>query len=569
MTLETRKHLDRIHDDVEYYEHQLTGVRQMVRMRSVILADDMGLGKSLQALTVGAVDFEKGYANRILIVCPKTLKGNWAAEIEKHTKFTYAVLDGTPAQRQRQLDEFSDDILIVGYEQMVNSYGEIMAMGKWDILIVDEAHYIKNHKSKRAKAVLKAPVNRAFMLTGSPILNRANELWALLNKCDPVRFCSYWKFVNRFCNTPDAPIWMADGTMKPLGDIQVGDVVMGWTVPEESTIRYGAKRIRTGSRNLRKMLTPSTVEVVAGRRAEVFEFTLEDGETFKCTADHKWLSASHAKGYEWIDAFPVGRGMYKGNQRRLSRVVLPPRTLSYEEQRAADYLAGICDGEASWPFIAQSKKSNPETYQRISECLDILKFDYTAVEMGFRVRGGRQAMTNMLCWGNPAKRTGFNHKLIGQLNRTGVRVVSWRSLGVQPVVSMQTSTGNYVAWGLASKNCVYGGFQSKQIVGVKNKAELKSILGEYMIRRLKEDVLDLPDKQYIEVFIDLHPKQREIYDKAANDLIIDDLDQPLAIENAMTRMLRLKQIIGTPATLGLDDDSHKLDRAVEMIQRVH
>src|SRR5688572_1036734 len=71
-----------IKDDVDYYQYQVDGIRQLAGRKSFLLADDMGLGKSLQSLTVFAIDVYRGWAKTCLIICPVTLKGNWADEIE-------------------------------------------------------------------------------------------------------------------------------------------------------------------------------------------------------------------------------------------------------------------------------------------------------------------------------------------------------------------------------------------------------------------------------------------------------------------------------------------------------
>jgi SNF2 family DNA or RNA helicase len=193
-----RKMLEKIKDDVEFYEHQVTGVRLGAKMTSFLLADEMGLGKCLEALTVAAVDFERGYASRMLVVCPSFLKWNWVEDIVEFTNFTWIVLHGDPKQRQQVYQDFNHDILIVGYEQLARDWEYINEL-KFDILCVDEAHYIKNRTAARTKAVLKVKRTRTFLLTGSPMLNRPNELWTLLHCIDPKRFNKYWPFVNRYC----------------------------------------------------------------------------------------------------------------------------------------------------------------------------------------------------------------------------------------------------------------------------------------------------------------------------------------------------------------------------------
>ena len=130
MSTVTRKSLEPyISDSIEYYPHQVDGVRELAKRKSFLLADDMGLGKSLQAMTVFAIDVKRGWAKTCLVVCPVTLKGNWADEIEKFTSFSYEVLEGTPAQRRDMLKDFATwdeaKILVVNYEQVIAHQDEL------------------------------------------------------------------------------------------------------------------------------------------------------------------------------------------------------------------------------------------------------------------------------------------------------------------------------------------------------------------------------------------------------------------------------------------------------------
>lgn len=198
----TRKSLEPyVFDNIEYYPHQIEGVRQLCNQQNFLLADEMGLGKSLQALTVFAVDVKREWAKRAIIVCPVTLKENWADEIEKFTRLNYMLLDGTPRERQQQLFDFTqmDDpkVLIVNYEQ-VKPHKDDLNTFKFDVAIFDEAHYLKNYKAQRTQASLGLRASRNFLLTGTPMLNHVNELWPLLHKISPGEFPKYWSFVNRY-----------------------------------------------------------------------------------------------------------------------------------------------------------------------------------------------------------------------------------------------------------------------------------------------------------------------------------------------------------------------------------
>jgi SNF2 family DNA or RNA helicase len=193
----TRRLLGKIKDTVEYMPHQIEGIRWLARRQSFILGDEMGLGKSLQALTAVAIAFEDGETSRALVVAPATLKGNWADEIAQHTHFTCEVLSGSPKQRKKQLDGFNADILIVNYEQIEPHLLQFNFMD-FGIVIYDEAHFVKNRKSARTRAVQMLRMPRHFLLTGSPLLNQVDDLWALLNRIDPAEFPTYWRFINRY-----------------------------------------------------------------------------------------------------------------------------------------------------------------------------------------------------------------------------------------------------------------------------------------------------------------------------------------------------------------------------------
>lgn len=314
-------------DTVEYYEHQVDGIRKLSSMQNFLLADDMGLGKSLQALTVSTVDVVRGWAEKLIIIAPVSLKGNWADEIEKFTTYKYTVLGQVvtkdrsgkekikklgPADRAVQLDEYARQsgprILICNYEQIHPHVADLNAIG-FDIAIYDEAHYMKNYKSQRTKACLKLHSTRSMLLTGTPMLNHVNELWPLLHKIDPHAYPKYWGFIQRYA--------------------------------------------------------------------------------------------------------------------------------------------------------------------------------------------------------------------------------------------------------------VFGGYKNKQIVGVKNEKELTERLQGVMVRRMKKDVLDLPDVQIIQRRVDLAPEQRKIYDELIENLTITIGDDETAVENALTKFLRLKQICGTTLPFTGNDISSKLDLAIE------
>lgn len=204
MAIRPRKSLEPwIKDEVNYYDHQIEGVRWLAKQKSFLLGDDMGLGKSLQSLTVFAIDVIRGWAETCLIVCPTILKENWADEIKTFTRFQYMILsNGTPSERAKQLIEFDSmvgpRILIVNYEQ-VSPYLNLFNSWGFNVSIWDECHALKNPESQRGSAAIGLQTHRSFMLSGTPMLNTVDDLWTALHKIDPVGYPDYWRYCNRYC----------------------------------------------------------------------------------------------------------------------------------------------------------------------------------------------------------------------------------------------------------------------------------------------------------------------------------------------------------------------------------
>ena len=196
-----------IKDNVKFYEHQIECAREWWKKRSFILADDMGLGKSLQALTIYGMRLwmqqKKGKPlGHMLVVCPVSLKYNWLDEIEKFTGYQGIVLEGTPTKRRKQIEEYAalpaPKVLIVNYEQVISHLKELNDL-EFDMVAADEAHYLKNHKSKRTKAYRALNIKSHLLLTGTPLLNNPSELWVMLDRVMPTKWGTYYQFIRRYC----------------------------------------------------------------------------------------------------------------------------------------------------------------------------------------------------------------------------------------------------------------------------------------------------------------------------------------------------------------------------------
>lgn len=171
----------------ELSPYQVEGARWLAVKRRAILADRVGLGKTAQAIR--ACDLLG--LGRVLVIAPKTLLHNWAREIGQWSSGDVYVLTtrNNPTSARWH---------VTNYEVAVRRN---LLGGGWDGLIVDEAHRIKNRKAQRTRAVfaLARRVPNVFLLTGTPLLNRPDELWALLHAVAPKAFSSYWRWVDKHC----------------------------------------------------------------------------------------------------------------------------------------------------------------------------------------------------------------------------------------------------------------------------------------------------------------------------------------------------------------------------------
>jgi len=173
------------------HPYQVEAVEKMCTRKKVLVAYDLGLGKTV--LTIAAIERlrDEGKINGPgLVICLSSLKYQWANAIDNftgHTSFP-VVIDGTPKQRQAQYEQFKNsqvDYIIMNYEQVVSDW-EIVKKLPRAFVIADEATAIKSFKSKRSKAVKKLTSDYTFALTGTPVENgKPEELYSIMQFVDP------------------------------------------------------------------------------------------------------------------------------------------------------------------------------------------------------------------------------------------------------------------------------------------------------------------------------------------------------------------------------------------------
>lgn len=188
-------------EGLDYLPFQKAGIQYAVARDNTLVGDEPGLGKTIES--VGVSNFHEDVRS-VLVVSTATAKINWKREWMKWCVKGLSV--GIADKHQLP----ATDVVIINYESMKFHHDALRAR-KWDMLIVDEAHKLKDKKAQRTQQVLGffkkgvgqivAPIQaaRKLFLTGTPILNRPSELWTLINALAPKVFNNYTDFVMRYC----------------------------------------------------------------------------------------------------------------------------------------------------------------------------------------------------------------------------------------------------------------------------------------------------------------------------------------------------------------------------------
>ena len=185
---------------VSLYPYQKEGIRFAFERGRSIIADEMGLGKTIQAIGTAELLRREGLAEQIMIVCPTSLKYQWQREIERFTKDTdrspdhplTLVIEGNPLKRKEQ---YASDIpyKIVSYNCMSNDV-KMWGSLQTEVLIMDEVQRLKNWKTQISMAARKVRSDYAVILSGTPLENKLEELYSVMEFADNYCLGPYWQF---------------------------------------------------------------------------------------------------------------------------------------------------------------------------------------------------------------------------------------------------------------------------------------------------------------------------------------------------------------------------------------
>lgn len=180
------------------YEHQLQALPRIVSEEGFLLADDMGLGKSITSLSSINYCVEHKAATKILVFCQKRAIQQWLRYADRFTPALDVVIIEGVAAKRRKVWESEHTVYITNLEKIINDF-KLIIKRDWDFIILDEASYfIKNPESKRARYIRKLKGKRRLALTGTPIENNLVDLYSLFTWLKPGFFESYAHFERQY-----------------------------------------------------------------------------------------------------------------------------------------------------------------------------------------------------------------------------------------------------------------------------------------------------------------------------------------------------------------------------------
>jgi len=176
--------------------HQKEAIEKLVGCKRFILADDMGLGKTTSTIIAA---LETG-AKKILIISPASLKINWMREIQNYTDRSVYICEGKNFSTEH-------DFVIVNYDILKNFYdlkdkeNSLITKGKFNLIILDEAHYVSNGQAARTKLVNSfcKKVDKLWLLTGTPMTNRPMNYFNLLSLIESPTAQNWMAYAIRYC----------------------------------------------------------------------------------------------------------------------------------------------------------------------------------------------------------------------------------------------------------------------------------------------------------------------------------------------------------------------------------
>ena len=208
---------------VKLYPYQRQGIRFAARSGKAIIADEMGLGKTIQAIGTAELLRNEGLVGSVLIVCPTSLKYQWQSELRKFTDAQTYVIEGNHLKRKEAYNRV-EPYKIVSYNSLCNDI-KILGGLQTDMLIMDEVQRLKNWNTQISRAARKIKADYKVLLSGTPLENKLEELYSIVEFVDNYRLAPYYVFRQEHVVTDDSGKILE---YKKLNDIgrQLSDILI-------------------------------------------------------------------------------------------------------------------------------------------------------------------------------------------------------------------------------------------------------------------------------------------------------------------------------------------------------
>jgi SWI/SNF-related matrix-associated actin-dependent regulator 1 of chromatin subfamily A len=182
---------------LRYFPFQLEGIKFALDHPGTLLADEMGVGKTIQA--IGLINADSTL-QKVIIVCPASMRLVWKCELSKWLvrPLSIGVIGVDPVEPERLFTQ--NDILIINYDRLHRATKTLRSIG-YDLAILDECHFAKSPQAKRTKAATAITARRKLALSGTPILNRPIELLPVLSWLDPQQWprSAWHQYALQYC----------------------------------------------------------------------------------------------------------------------------------------------------------------------------------------------------------------------------------------------------------------------------------------------------------------------------------------------------------------------------------
>lgn len=175
------------------YSYQEEGIKFGLYKKAVLIGDEMGLGKTLQAIGLSLLKRHIFGFDKVLVITLSSLKQQWQREIERFSDEKGCIIAGNAKKRKELYRTDTSLFKITNYEAVLRDV-TIISRLKPDLIILDEAQRIKNFETKTAEAVKSLPRQHAIVLTGTPLENKLEDVYSLVQFLDPELLSPLWKF---------------------------------------------------------------------------------------------------------------------------------------------------------------------------------------------------------------------------------------------------------------------------------------------------------------------------------------------------------------------------------------